>query len=55
MAWYLVKQRDNFTFTFLPFITLGVKQPAGEKSPSYSAEIMNAWSYISSSPHVFMA
>jgi len=35
----------------------GVKRPGREAdySPSCSIEVMNAWSYISTSKHVFMA
>jgi hypothetical protein len=66
MAWYLVKHRDNITFTcvqvpsgpglhvpLLPYlIFVGVKQPAREAdySPSSSVEVKKAWSFTFTPP-----
>jgi hypothetical protein len=46
MAWYLVKQRNSFTFTCLSNNT---GREADHSAPS-SAEVKNAWSYISTPP-----
>jgi hypothetical protein len=41
----------------LEALSPGIKQPVREAdySPPYSAEVKNAWSYISTPPYVFMA